>query len=200
MHNEMGLLTNNDPKTVLVVEDSEFAFNLRPDGHNHNLYVGQIARLSVTGSYFHHAHTGHLLKSRAAVSDIINNRLVDGQGGTASYELEFPNGGVANVHGNLIAQSTGTDNAILVSFGAEGYKWPRNEIRLSNNTLVNPLLSGGTFLRVWPGADSIQATDNTLMGLGTLQNAGKGDYRNNVQKPAPSDLEMLPPKLIRYSH
>ncbi|MBC7732898.1 MAG: hypothetical protein H7306_13515, partial [Bacteriovorax sp.] len=66
MHNEMGLLTNNDPDTELDIENSEFAYNQRPDGHNHNLYAGTIKRLSVTGSYFHHAHIGHLLKSRAA--------------------------------------------------------------------------------------------------------------------------------------
>ena len=112
MHNEMGLLTNNDPATVLEVENSEFAYNQRPDGHNHNLYVGQIARLSVTGSYFHLARIGHLLKSRAALNQIFYNRLTDEAGGTASYELEFPNGGVAYVVGNLIQQNIETDNQI----------------------------------------------------------------------------------------
>lgn len=180
MHNEMGLLTNNDPHTVLEVEGSEFAYNQRPDGHNHNLYVGQIARLSVSGSYFHHAHTGHLLKSRAAHSDIFNNRLVDEAGGTASYELEFPNGGVVNVVDNLIAQNTTTENTILISFGAEGYKWPRNEIHLQDNTLVNPLPRRGMFLRVRPGADSIRAINNRLIGFGRLESAGPGEYRNNI--------------------
>ena len=180
LHNEMGLLTNNDPATVLDIEDSEFAYNQRPDGHNHNLYVGQIARLSVTDSYFHHAHIGHLLKSRAAVSRIVNNRLIDGAGGTASYELEFPNGGMAYVAGNTIAQSMTTENPILISFGAEGYKWPYNEIDLENNTLVNPLPFGGVFLRVTPGADAIRAVNNRLAGHGTLEAAGPGEYRNNI--------------------
>ena len=170
LHNEMGLLTNNDPATVLEVENSEFAYNQRPDGHNHNLYAGQIARLSVTGSYLHHAHIGHLLKSRAAVSHIFNNRLIDGDDGTASYELEFPNGGMAYVVGNTIAQSTGSENPILISFGAEGYKWPRNELYLANNTLVNPLPSG-VFLRVAPGADAVHTIENKLVGYGTLEPA-----------------------------
>ncbi|OOG51175.1 hypothetical protein [Polaromonas sp. C04] len=181
MYNEMGLLTNNDPATVLDIDNSEFAYNQRPDGHNHNLYVGQIARLSVTGSYFHHAHIGHLLKSRAAVSRIVNNRLIDGAGGTASYELEFPNGGMAYVAGNTIAQSAGTENPVLISFGAEGYKWPRNEIDLENNTLVNPLPLGGVFLKVAPGADAIRAVNNRLAGIGTLESAGRGEYRDNTR-------------------
>ena len=181
MHNEMGLLTNNVPDTLLEVENSEFAYNQRPDGHNHNLYVGQIARLSVKRSYFHHAHSGHLLKSRAAVNHIYDNRLTDEVGGTASYELEFPNGGLAYVVGNLIAQSAQTENPHLISFGAEGYKWPRNEINLENNTLVNPLPQGGVFLRVAPGADAIRAVGNRLVGLGTLEVAGPGEYQNNVK-------------------
>lgn len=166
-YNEMGLLTNNDPKTVLEVENSEFAYNQRPDGHNHNLYVGQIARLSVTGSYFHHAHVGHLLKSRAAESSIVNNRLIDGDDGSASYELEFPNGGLAYVVGNTIGQSTKTENAHLISFGAEGYKWPRNSLHLANNTLVNPL-PHGVLLKVAPGADAVQTVDNVVVGYGSL--------------------------------
>ena len=192
LHNEMGLLTNNDPSTVLRVENCEFAYNQRPDGHNHNLYVGRIAELSVKASFFHHAHIGHLLKSRAGVNDIYDNRLTDGEGGSASYELEFPNGGVAHVVGNLIAQSTLTENATLISFGAEGYNWPRNEIHLVNNTLVNPLQRGGVFLRVRPGADTIRAVGNTLVGMGTLETAGPGEYRNNVRGDTPHNPGALP--------
>ena len=141
-HNEMGLLTNNDPNAVLEVENSEFAYNMRPDGHNHNLYIGQIARATVTGSYLHHARTGHLLKSRAAVSHILYNRLTD-DGGSASYELEFPNGGVAVVVGNIVQQGPLTENQVLISFGAEGYTWPVNQLNLAYNTLVDDLPSGG---------------------------------------------------------
>ena len=179
-YNEMGLLTNNDPDTVLEIENSEFAYNQRPDGHNHNLYAGRIARLSVKDSYLHHARTGHLLKSRAALNHIVNNRLTDEDGGTASYELEFPNGGLAYVVGNLISQSSQTENPHLISFGAEGYKWPRNEIHLENNTLINPLAQGGVFLRVAPGADAIRAVNNRLVGPGKLESAGPGEYQNNV--------------------
>jgi hypothetical protein len=181
LHNEMGLMTGNDANTVLSVVNCEFAHNQRPDGHNHNLYVGRIARLSVVGSYFHHARTGHLLKSRAAVSHIYYNRLTDETGGTASYELEFPDGGVAYVIGNVIAQNAQTENEHLISFGAEGYQWPRNEIYLVNNTLVNQLPRGGVFVRVAPRADALRAVNNLLMGPGVLESAGPGQYRSNFK-------------------
>ena len=135
--NEMGLLTSNDPQAELTIENSEFARNQRPDGHNHNLYAGTIAKLSVRGSYFHHATIGHLLKSRAAVNHIFYNRLTDEAGGSASYELEFPNGGVAVVVGNVIQQSAQTENAIMISYGAEGYKWPANALACPATSFAN---------------------------------------------------------------
>lgn len=177
-HNEMGLLTNNDPHAVLEVENSEFAYNMRPDGHNHNLYIGQIARATVTGSYLHHARTGHLLKSRAAISHILYNRLTD-DGGSASYELEFPNGGVALVVGNIVQQGPLTENPALISFGAEGYIWPLNQLSLAYNTLVDDLPSGGSWLKVKPGADAVLAVNNLLVGTAPLQSTTPGDFRNN---------------------
>lgn len=175
--NEMGLLTNNDPTTVLEIEDSEFARNGRPDGHNHQLYVGAIARLSVTGSYFHHGLTGHLLKSRAAVNDVLYNRLDDGTQGRASYELEFPNGGIAHVVGNIIRQSAQTQNRHLIAFGAEGYRSTFNELHLVHNTLIDGRPAGGVFLRVAAGA-RVKAHDNLLVGRGAWPGAA-ADLRNN---------------------
>lgn len=180
-HNEMGLLTNNDPDTRLAVTGCEFAYNQRPDGHNHNLYVGQIAELRATGCYLHHARIGHLLKSRAAVNHIFHNRLTDESGGTASYELEFPNGGLATVVGNIIEQGPQTDNPYLVRFGAEQLKWGRNEIYLVHNTLVDGQPSGGHFLGVIAGTKEVLAVNNLLLGTGRIETAGVGRLINNLQ-------------------
>ena len=146
--NENGILVGNDPKTLLTIENSEFGRNGAGDGRSHDLYVGRIGLLEVSGSHFHHAHAGHLIKSRASESRICRNRIVDGSEGQASYELEFPNGGIAEVVGNLIGQSVDAQNATLLSYGAEGYVWPRNGLRLVGNTFVNERPEGGTFVRV----------------------------------------------------
>ena len=61
------------------------------------LYVGAIGRFVLRGSRFHNGHLGHLVKSRARENHVLFNMLADGAGGRASYELEFPNGGVAYV-------------------------------------------------------------------------------------------------------
>lgn len=178
--NENGIMTSNNPQIELDVIDSEFADNGYGDGQSHNLYAGVIARLSVTGSYFHHALVGHLLKSRAAVNDIRYNRLADGPGGRASYELEFANGGVAYVVGNIIEQSEKTENPHLVSYAAEGYRWPENALYLIHNTLIDKKPGGGVMLRVKPGDATIVAVNNLLIGRGRLETAGPGDFSNNV--------------------
>ena len=178
--NENGILTSSQADAELVIENSEFGGNGYGDGRSHNLYVGAIARLTVTGSYFHHAKVGHLLKSRAAESHIFYNRLTDGPGGRASYELEFTNGGVAYVVGNIIQQGPQTENPHLISFGAEGYTWPKNELYLINNTLVDNRPEGGVFLRVQPGTVTVKAVNNLLVGRGRLESAGDGEYRNNL--------------------
>ncbi|HEY8878441.1 MAG TPA: hypothetical protein VIN03_12810 [Roseateles sp.] len=162
--NENGLLTANDESIELDIVDCDLGPIALREGRTHNLYVGAIARLSVTGSYFHHGQLGHLLKSRAALNHILYNRLTDEIGGRASYELEFPNGGVAVVMGNLIAQSSTTDNPHLVSFGVEGVTWQKQALYLVNNTLVDQLPSGGIWLRVTPRQAEVMLANNLFVG------------------------------------
>lgn len=179
LDNENGLLSSSNPNATLTIENSEFARNGAGDGYSHNLYVGAIKKLSVTGSYFHHAKVGHLLKSRARENHILYNRLTDETSGRASYELEFPNGGIAYVIGNIIEQSATTENATLISFGAEGYKTPKNALYLINNTLLNHRPEGGLFLAVKPGAMSVTAYNNLLLGKRQLNTGIDGLFVNN---------------------
>lgn len=162
--NQMGILTGNDGVSELIVEGSEFSGPRDGERWYHNLYVGAIDRLTVTDSRFHHARRGHLLKSRARENEVRGNRLAD-EGGTASYELEFPNGGIARVVDNLIEQSPHTDNPVIVAFGAEGYRWPENRLAMQGNTVVNRA-SRGVFVRVWPGPVEVAFDDNRWVGPG----------------------------------
>ena len=179
LDNETGILTANDNRAELAIEGCEFGRNGAGDGQSHNLYVGSIRRFSVTGSYFHSARVGHLLKSRAAENHVLYNRLTDEAAGRASYELEFAAGGLAYVIGNLIQQGPATENPALVSFGAEGYAWPRNELYLINNTLVDDRPSGGRFLALRAGAGRVLVMNNILSGRGRLDPGGGADERNN---------------------
>ena len=178
--NEIGLLTANRHDMELTVDRCEFARNRSEHGYSHQLYVGRIARLSVTASYFHAGYHGHLLKSRARESQILYNRLTDEEGGRASYELEFPDGGVAFVVGNLIEQSATGENPTLVSFGAERFFWPSNELYISHNTMINDRLAGGQWIVARSGSQAGKIVNNVLIGSGSLDVPGELEQVGNV--------------------
>ncbi len=205
LDNENGILTSNDGRSTLVVERSLFSGNGHGDGYSHGLYAGRIARVEVRGSWFRNGRVGHLLKSRARENVIEYNRITD-EDGNSSYELEFPNGGRALVIGNIIEQSEKTENPVIVSYGAEGYKWPVNELVMSHNTVIDSGARDGVFVRVSPGDARVHLVGNLWVGdarfgisgvpavdagnsqvpLSALRDPAAGDYR-----PSP-DLKVLP--------
>jgi hypothetical protein len=191
--NEMGILTGNFADTVLEVEDSEFgeAPQHASGALHHLLYAGGIGRLSVHGSRFQQGFRGHLLKSRARESAILYNLIVDGPGGSASYELEFPNGGLAWVIGNVIGQSAASDNPDLISYAAEGQRWPDNALYLAHNTLIDDR-PDGRFLHVWtermPAGTEVWAINNLLVGRGAFAPQAPGRHEGNQAIIDPSML------------
>ncbi|MDT3670701.1 MAG: hypothetical protein ROZ37_10240 [Aromatoleum sp.] len=182
--NQNGILTGNDSDTELRIDDSLFAEAPRNAPLPHLLYAGRIARLEVSGSRFHRGYEGHLIKSRARYNDIRYNLIHDGPGGEASYEIDFPNGGVAFVVGNVIGQSAATQNPVVVAYGAEGRVWPDSGLYLSHNTLLNERMTGAWFLRVWkdklPAGTEIKAVNNLTVGLGVFTLAAPGEFSGNV--------------------
>lgn len=179
LNNQMGLLTGNDPGSEVMIEGCRFSGPLDGDHWYHNVYIGAIARFTMTASSSNAARRGHLVKSRARENVLRHNRLVDGDG-TASYELEFPDGGIADVFGNLIEQAPNSDNPVIVSFGAEGYRWPSNDLRMSHNTVVNRAADAAVFVRVAKGASGASLNDNVWVGEGYLQVPKGADGGSNV--------------------
>ena len=207
--NQMGLMTSGsarDANATLRIESSEFAYSAVKDRWGHNLYVGGIGMLSVTGSYFHHAGVGHLLKSRARVNDIRYNRFTDESGGRASYELNFPNGGDVRLVGNIVQQQSSTENGKMISFGEEGYGRQPNTLQMASNTFVNDHPYGGTFVYVEPGADSVLSANNLRVGRGTDSITDSmtvvNDHRSDWTKfrhPARHDYTLRgSPSALRY--
>lgn len=181
--NEMGVLTGNAPELSLEISDSEFLDAPRHAGDLHHLlYVGAIGRFVVRGSRFQNGYLGHLLKSRARENHVLYNMLADGKNGRASYELEFPNGGIAYVIGNAIGQGAGSENQTIVSYGAEGPRWPVNGLYLAHNTLVNDS-PAGSFLEVrserFPGGVEVWALNNLTVGHGEVHRPATGRFDGN---------------------
>ena len=188
--NEMGLLTSNVESASLQVVDSEFGqAPTHPGSLHHLLYIGRIAHASIRNSRFHDGHIGHLIKSRARETEVIGNTIVDGPQGRASYEIDLPNGGLAQVRGNTIGQAAGTDNPVIVSFGAEGAPWPVSGLTVEDNLITNDRPQGGTFVRVWrerlPADTPVAVRRNRLVGPGQLELGAGAAVEGNVEAARP---------------
>ena len=181
--NENSILTRNDARSDILVERSEFSRNGSGDGQSHNLYVGKVRSFTMRFSYVHHAIVGHNVKSRALRSHVAYNRIMDESDGRSSYAVEFPEGGLVFILGNLIQQGPAAENPTILSYGAEGLHHPLNELHFVNNTVVNDRPAGGRFLFVRRGADAARIVNNVLVGRGQLLE-GPGEQRHNVVAPA----------------
>ncbi len=172
--NQDGILTGADPESDIVIRRSRFFRNGVGDGYSHNLYVGDVRSLTVTGSWLWGADVGHELKSRAASNTIVGN-LIDDADATASYSIDLPNGGRSLVAGNVIVQGPGSQNPALVSYGAEGLTHPSHRIWVVNNTFVNRR-SSGTFVALAAGSRA-SLRNNLLLGPGEPTAGGEVDAR-----------------------
>lgn len=164
--NENGILGGSGPTTV-TIERSEFARNGFGDGYTHNIYIGNVNRLNVIASHFHEAKIGHNLKSRAKENFIENSYFMDGPTGTSSYLLDFPDGGVIFMRGNLLHKGPRADNTTAVSFGAERNMWTANTVTMTHNTVVSTL-GRGTFVSVAGYTQQVTLTANLFAGNATL--------------------------------
>ena len=182
--NQNGILTGNNPKAELVIENSIFAdAPMQTDPPPHLLYAGHIARLSITGSRFHAGHIGHLIKSRASETELRYNLIIDGPKGQASYEVDLPNGGMAILLGNVIAQSEATANPVMVSFGAEGNAWEKSRLILAHNTMISEGRKPVWFIRAWrhrlPPSARIDTVNNLFSGVGLFDYGLSGVSQGN---------------------
>jgi len=183
LDNEMGLLTWNRPGDEVLVEFSVFARSGPGPRHNHNVYIGNAASFTMRGSYVHHAKVGHNVKSRAKVTRLLYNRIMDEGDGHSSYAVDLPNGGDALLLGNLVQQGPRTENVTLVSYGAEGIAHPVNRLRLVHNTLVNDH-ARRTFVRVHGLPSRVLLVNNLLAGPGIVYQGVPATLRNNAHLPA----------------
>ncbi len=183
-NNENGILTWNEPDSRLLVEYSEFENNGHGDGYSHNIYVGRIAEFTLRFSWSHGAREGHLVKSRAAVTNLLYN-LLDTGAGTASYEVDLPEPGSALLLGNVIVQRASSHNPIVISVGQEAAApRPGAALRLIHNTIVNLGPPQATMVYLGRGGPRIPVfRNNAFAGPGRLCNAGRPEGTGNAELP-----------------
>jgi Ca2+-binding RTX toxin-like protein len=167
-HNENGILAGAYPTGTITIRNSEFGHNGAGDGRTHNIYIGEIARLTIEDSYFHDAVVGHEIKSRA-YETIIRDSRIQNEDGSGSYEVDLPNGGRAVLTGNVIQQGAGSQNPAIVHFGGEGGPHAGSSLEISGNTVINQLASPSQRLLLNHTTIAASIDGNAVFGL----NAGQ---------------------------
>jgi MYXO-CTERM domain-containing protein len=167
--NQDGIL--GSPPTLgqgtVLIEFSEFLNNGAGDGQSHNMYIGEYGKFTLHGSWSHKANVGHLVKTRAHESYILENRIT-GEDGTDSYEIDVPQGGKTYIVGNLVEQGPNTQNSAIITYKEEGPTNPILELFVVNNSIVNDL-GHGTFVHVDPAVTTpVLLENNIFVGTGMV--------------------------------
>ena len=190
--NQDGLLSNADPNGTITISNSNFAHNGTGDGKTHNIYVGEIASLTVQNSMISGAVVGHEIKSRAESTTITGNTIVDGATGTASYDVDLPNGGNAAVTGNVIEKGANAQNPIAISFGEEGNVHGNSALLVQGNTLLNDDTAHSTTVVVNDTNAVATISGNSLYGWSSVA-SGPASVGNNTTLSAEPALSSLTP-------
>ncbi len=166
-HNEMGLLSSNDPNIRAVIKNSEFSSNQQDypatGKLSHNIYLGAIAEFQMENSISRAAHYGHTVKSRARKTTLINNRIFDEGDISASYLVDLPNGGLVLIENNYFYRNGGAQNNAVISYGAEGMQYAENALTVKFNNAIN---DGGVMFLLKNHSDITAAlTHNRMTGL-----------------------------------
>jgi hypothetical protein len=139
INNQEGILAGNNPASSIIIRNSEFGRNgACIKSCAHGIYVNQIALLRIEHSRFFDTRVAHHIKSRAARTELIDNHIEDGPNGTASYEVDIPNGGAVEMTGNVIEKGPKNQNhTAAVMIGEEGVSQPTPELLFKNNVFTN---------------------------------------------------------------
>jgi hypothetical protein len=178
-NNQMGILAHDRRQSAMVISDSRFEQN--GDCRKfcgHGVYAGRIAHLSITNSQFAGHKFGHHIKSRALVSNIIGNRILDGATGTASYAINLPDSGTATIRQNYIEKGPLSDNVkALIAIGEEGkHMNPSRFIKIEDNVFQNNA-SARTYF-IWNrGSHAVTARNNVFGGPGVGYRKGREKSR-----------------------
>ena len=168
-NNQNGILGAPDPNGSITIESSNIYDNGTSIGNTHNIYIGDVAQFTLTGSYIHDANVGHEVKSRAENNAITDNVIADNRG-TSSYSIDLPNGGNAVITGNVIEQGLNGQNHVINAYGEEGNLHVGTAVTFSNNTILNDSSTGAGPLWANNGA-IITGTGNSAYNLPSLGTA-----------------------------
>jgi hypothetical protein len=157
--NENGVLSNPGNYTI-TIENSVFSNNGNGGGA-HQIYIAAVDEFFLRGSQVLGGKPGesNLVKTRARKSTLEYN-YIDSVNSDTSWELDFSNGGIVSVVGNVVRQGAAGSNYHVVEMGLEGAV-PGSKLTMAYNTLISA--RDGVWVAAAVGA-TCEAWNNTLDG------------------------------------
>lgn len=202
-NNQDGILADAVAGATVSIDHTEFAYNGAGDGYSHNLYINAVASLTFTNDYSHDANVGHDLKSRALATTIQNSVIADGPSGSASYQIDIPNAGVASIQNSFIEKGPLAQNPNAIHYGGESLSsaYPSNSLTISGSTLVNAY--GSSAVAILNQASSVAAglsvaplvENNEFWGFGAsniVQGGPAPTLSGNTINPTASGAPAIP--------
>ncbi len=176
VNNQNGILSGFQGGSI-TIRDSLFERNgFCGRSCSHGVYAGPSDLVHIERTRFFATKQAHHIKSRAKRTEVLDCDIQDGPEGTASYEIELPNGGGLLARGNTIVKGPMADNhtaAIIV--GAEGITQLTPEIVVENNTFRNDGDYPTTFVSNLTATEA-KLSGNKITGRGQVTPL-KGDGR-----------------------
>jgi len=178
----IGVMTDNHGGS-LAIADSFIGDigSVKRRGLSHIIYAGSIDSLAVSNTVLQRSmHLGHILKSRARKTRVINSKLL-GLDSRHSRVIDLSCGGSLQVLNSVLQSSSNTDNDDLISVGVER---PQNckggliagDVEISNSVIVFDRGAGGSGteakartnrLFTWrTGVDSLKLVDSKIVNPG----------------------------------
>jgi len=149
--NEDGILAGDNPASTITIRNSYFSGNGNCIAAcAHGIYANHIALLRVENSEFIEQHVGHHIKSRAARTEIVNNKVQDGPDGSSSYLVDLPNGGSILISGNRFEKGSLSQNksaAIVIGAEQDTGLNPACEITIEDNSFANDVGAPTVFVK-----------------------------------------------------
>ncbi len=172
--NQVGLLAADRPAATITIRSSVFRGNgTCRDFCTDTLVTGALLVLHVEDSIFADNHGRDVVRSRAAATELVGNRIEQSQPVEGGYVVELPSGG------SLVLQDTrielrnelATGAAVLVATGYGSGEIERLIVR-DNVVVAEGAVSGGALLRNWTSGDA-DARGNTLpSGMRAISTSG----------------------------
>ena len=134
---EQGILTANDPRGSIRIEQSTFSGLgiCIPDGDcAHSIYIGDYGSLSVVRSRFERGRGGHYVKTRAPRVEIVDSSFDDSQGRATNYMIDLSNGATGIIARNVFVQGRNKENySALIYVGPEGARNSSEGLTVADN-------------------------------------------------------------------